>query len=345
MRVRNHLIVATLILGLVSSRARADQSGDGSATEAAERFDRGIQFFEEGNNAAALAEFQFANQLVPNAPTRLNIGLVYAAMGRPIEALDTLSPLVLPGSGLNPEQIERAKAAITQQTSRIGRIVVTSSVVGTRVQLDGLPVGVSPLPGPLRVGPGAHIVRAEADGWHSGEREAVVASSATITMHFELLPLTPEAPVPSVRTVEVVRNASSPGVDQRTWGWVSIAAGVLIAGASAGWLVANSHNKADAARAVDGVRTQRIQDTGICDISGGALASDCNAALAKADNDYSAAKSHDVFGFVGLGVGAAAIGLGVVLLLTVAGTDADRVTHSLWLRPMGRRGAVIALRF
>ena len=54
--------------------------------EARSRFDGGLALFEEGNNAAALAEFQRAYDLIPNPVVLFNIGLVYAAMDRPAEA-------------------------------------------------------------------------------------------------------------------------------------------------------------------------------------------------------------------------------------------------------------------
>src|SRR5207302_42921 len=59
--------------------------------EARERFDTGLHLFEKGENAGALAEFKRAYQLIPNPVVLYNMGLVYAAMNRPVDALDALT--------------------------------------------------------------------------------------------------------------------------------------------------------------------------------------------------------------------------------------------------------------
>src|SRR5262245_13784997 len=71
--------------------------------EAAERFDRGLTLFNEGDNTGALSEFKRAYELVPNQAVLLNIGLTYAAMRRPVEAVDALDEVLK-----NPSALSRA---------------------------------------------------------------------------------------------------------------------------------------------------------------------------------------------------------------------------------------------
>ena len=67
-----------------------------------------MQLFNEGDNAGALAEFKQTYALMPNPIVLFNIGLVYAAMSRPVDAVDALSPVV-DSATLSPEQRERAQ--------------------------------------------------------------------------------------------------------------------------------------------------------------------------------------------------------------------------------------------
>src|SRR4051812_20384545 len=105
-RLRNGVTVAIVLATFAGtahaelpSESRADPTPvdptpvDSRKTEAADRFDRGLALFDDGNNAAALAEFLAAYELVKNPVVRLNVGLVYAAMGRSVEAVDVLTEL------------------------------------------------------------------------------------------------------------------------------------------------------------------------------------------------------------------------------------------------------------
>jgi tetratricopeptide (TPR) repeat protein len=67
---------------------------DSARNEARERFSRGLNLFENGDNGGALAEFKRANELIPNRLVLFNIGLVYAAMDRPLEAAGTLEKVI-----------------------------------------------------------------------------------------------------------------------------------------------------------------------------------------------------------------------------------------------------------
>ena len=85
------VLLALVIVQLVPGARTVMATDDAQArAEARERFDRGLRLFEEGDNGGALAEFKRAHELVPNPLVLFNIGLVYAALGRPVEATDAL---------------------------------------------------------------------------------------------------------------------------------------------------------------------------------------------------------------------------------------------------------------
>src|SRR5262245_50325989 len=99
-------LAASLALLLLPSLARAE--GDAAKAEARQRFDRGLGLFNDGDNAGALAEFKRAYELIPNKLVLFNIGAVYAAMSRPVEAVDALEKLVADPGGVDAQRLGQA---------------------------------------------------------------------------------------------------------------------------------------------------------------------------------------------------------------------------------------------
>src|SRR5258708_27144186 len=102
----------------LAPHAASAQSGDTAPearTEAAERFDRGLRLFNRGDTASALAEFRRAYALIPNVLVLYNIGLVYAQMGRPVEASDALEQVLASPGALSPERLATARRSHDEQ--------------------------------------------------------------------------------------------------------------------------------------------------------------------------------------------------------------------------------------
>lgn len=159
---------------------------DAVKAQAAQRFDRGLSLFNEGDNAGALAEFKQTYALMPNTVVLYNIGLVYAAMMRPVDAVDALTNVV-DAQALSPEQRERAQKTLADQRARIGRIAVTTLPEGARIDVDGVEVARTPLNGPLRVAEGNHVIGAVAEGYSPARKEILVAGNADASVSFELV--------------------------------------------------------------------------------------------------------------------------------------------------------------
>ena len=160
---------------------------DARKAEAAHRFDRGLQLFEAGDNAGALAEFKRTYELFPNFVVLCNIGLVYAAMGRPVDAVDALEPAI-DSNQLPAKQLERAKQTLADQKARVGRLIVTTNPEGARVEVDNVEVARTPLTGPIRVAEGSHIIGAVAEGYAPARKEVVIAGNSDASLALELVP-------------------------------------------------------------------------------------------------------------------------------------------------------------
>lgn len=168
-------------------RAEGAAPADAKKAEAAQRFDRGLQLFDDGDNSGALAEFKRTYELFPNPMVLYNIGLVYAAMGRPVNAVEALEPAIA-GGGLPPKQLERAQTTLADQKARIGRLTVTTVPDGARIEVDNVEVAKTPLTAPLRIAEGSHIIGAVAEGFTPQRKEVVVAGNADANLRLELVP-------------------------------------------------------------------------------------------------------------------------------------------------------------
>src|ERR1041385_5860119 len=179
-------LVGALVLSHVHVAAAAD-APDPKKTEAAQRFDRGLQLFDDGDTAGALAEFKRTYELVPNPVVLFNIGLVYAAMGRPVDAEDALDKVLQTPEKLSTAQRERATRTLNDQKARIGRLTVTTIPDGARIDIDNVEVARTPLTAPLRISEGSHVVGAVSEGYAPDRKEVVVAGNADATVHFDLV--------------------------------------------------------------------------------------------------------------------------------------------------------------
>jgi hypothetical protein len=161
---------------------------EAAKAEARERFDRGLGLYEKGENAAALAEFKRAYELIPNAVVLYNMGLVYAAMNRPVEAADALERyLSQAGDKASPEQRRKATRVRDEQAARVARVLVVTDHPAI-VQIDGVEAGRTPMAEPLRLSSGAHTVAALAPGYQPTRRELTLAGQVTETVTLALLP-------------------------------------------------------------------------------------------------------------------------------------------------------------
>ncbi len=170
------------------SKGSAPSPMDASAkAEAARRFDRALKLFESGDNAGALAEFKRIYDIMPEPVVLYNIGLVYAALARPVDAVDALEPLVT-GGKLQPAQLERARVTLEDQKARIGRVAVSTKPVDARIEVDNIEVAKTPLSAPIRVSEGTHIIGAVAEGYAPARKEILVAGNSDASLTFELIP-------------------------------------------------------------------------------------------------------------------------------------------------------------
>jgi hypothetical protein len=176
-----------LVLAGGRAAAQAPALSPAARQEAAERFDRGLRLFNQGENAGALVEFKRTYELTGEPSTLFNIGLVYAELKRPVEAVDALDMLLKSSAKLGPEQRQKAEKVRAEQQSFVSFLNVSTNVQAM-IELDGVEAAHTPLNGPLRVAAGHHVMGAIAAGYAPLRKTIDIAGGETQKLSFELVP-------------------------------------------------------------------------------------------------------------------------------------------------------------
>ncbi len=198
------LCVGTLAC-LLSFPPPALAQGDNSRALARERFDRGVQLFNEGDNSGALAEFKRAYEILPNPAVLFNVGLVYAALNRPVESLDALDRLLANPGSLDADKLGRARHARQEQLRRVGQLAISSNVPAA-IEIDGIAVGKTPLAKPLSLAVGTHVVALLAPGYLPVRKEIVLAGETHAEVRMDLIPT-------ELKVAHLVVHTALPGVE------------------------------------------------------------------------------------------------------------------------------------
>jgi hypothetical protein len=201
------LLSVTLVCASASGQPApgAPVVSDAVRTEARDRFDRGLRLFNDGDNAGALAEFKRAHDLIPNPLVLYNIGLVYAAMGRPVEAVEALDKVLATPGAVAPDRAERARQTRDDQAARIAKVSVVTNVPA-EIEIDNVVAGHAPMTAPLRVAGGLHVVGAVASGYAPVRKEVTVAGGTAAEVKLDLVEM-------QGRVAHVTIKTHLPGAD------------------------------------------------------------------------------------------------------------------------------------
>jgi hypothetical protein len=207
----NSRVICGLVLSIAflacAAQAAAAEPDVKAVRETKERYARGLHLFENGDNAGALAEFEHARELVPSRLLLYRIALVYVAMDKPVDALESLDELLTDPGSLKPEYLAQAKAAKEEQQRRIGELDIKVNVPAA-IEIDGAQAGDAPLAAPLPVAAGEHIVAVVAPGHIPSRQSVTVAAKGRAELAFELQPT-------EAKLAHVTVHSALPGVEVR----------------------------------------------------------------------------------------------------------------------------------
>lgn len=187
-----------------------------------------------------------------------------------------------------------------------GELTLSLSEPNSVVLVDGEP---RLDPRGIRLPSGRHTLRVQRAGFFDVVRDVVVLPGSSRVVDVTLLP-----------TPEYLGDYVGRARAQRTWSYIAFGAGAAVTAGSAAFLIWNHAEKQDAERAFDAY-TSEINATG-----GECRTPECDDILNILVDDLDAKRDRDVYGWVGVGIGAAAIGAGV--LLYTLGDDPARYDPS-----------------
>lgn len=160
----------------------------------------------------------------------------------------------------------------------------------------------------IRLPLGRHRLKVHRAGFYELDREVEVAGDVS-AVEIELFP-----------TSEYLAQYVADAEAQRTWSWVALGSGATLVGLGAGWLIYNAPRKEDAEQSFSEIR--REIETSLDRTCSG---SQCDE-LERRKVRLQEAQDRDVYGWIGVGVGVAAVTTGVVL--RVWGEDPDKYEPS-----------------
>ncbi len=269
----------------------------GPEAPADRRYQRGIKLFEEGRFALAAQEFRVALELLPGSARLVyNLARSLESAGQLERAIETyqLYLRLAPKAG-DRADVEGFVRALGKELERQrGAVLVSTEPEGAEVFVDeDGSAGRAPLS--LRLAPGRHVLRLEAEGHRSEVREVQVEAGGSSAVSVTLAPVPAPDPEPEVVAV------ADPGMSARDLaGWSLLGAGVAL-GAVGGVFYAVSAETAEEGDA-EGIARSR------------------HTAL---ESDFS---TQQALAWTGFGLGAALLATGTTLLLLPA-------DETLTLRP------------
>jgi hypothetical protein len=167
---------------------KAAPAGANVEEDAAVRFKQGLKLFDDGDYTLALVEFERAYQLAPNYRALYNIALVNAQLGRYAAAKRALEQYLRDGgAAVAPERQAQVRSRLAELKLRTATLDVSTNVPGAEILLDGKPLEVSPLHGPVLIDAGEHTLRTSAEGYEPLLRTLTLAGADAAVVHFDLV--------------------------------------------------------------------------------------------------------------------------------------------------------------
>jgi tetratricopeptide (TPR) repeat protein len=343
----------SFLIALAAPGGRFALAAEGDPKGAArEHFQKGLAAFADQRFAEAAEEFDAAYKLSPAFKLLYNVGLVDVALGRSVEAVDAFDRYLKQGASAIPADRRReVSEEIEKQLGRIGTVSIRTFPEAAEIRIDGVRIGQTPLPKPVRVNAGRHTVEAILAGHSTQTREIAISGNAENAIEMTLeavaapapsgpaIPVEPTLPAPPppasppvVEKVIIETPAPPSGVSEKAQvereapspqsaptssiGWQRIAGIVVIAGG----LVTATYGGIEAYHG-----SNQTKD------ASNRLANATTDAQYDADlPDFNAGKSLNQRGWIIAGVGAAVFVGGIVLVAT-APKESSIVSLAPWV--------------
>lgn len=198
-----HILLVVAAVGLCPVRPAA--AGDTAKEKAKIHFDRAIKFFEKGEYADALIDFEASFQYRPHWAIKYNIAACHYYLKHDIEALKLLSEFLAEGGDeIKLEQKEQALKFMNELKGKVGTLALIGVEAPTTVAIDGEEPLTVKADREIYIKKGKHKVKIAQGGktivsktisFIPGEKIEVIAKVVTVP--------TPPPPKPGEKETEV----------------------------------------------------------------------------------------------------------------------------------------------
>jgi tetratricopeptide (TPR) repeat protein len=172
-----------LLLGL-SVPALADED---PRKAAGAHYQKGLELANRAEYRAALDEFNAAYAASPNYAVLYNIGQAEVAIGRPRQAIESLTKYLRDGGEQVPaNRRQQVELQLKELKGAFAYLNVTTKPDGALVNVDGSNLATTPLAEPLRLSPGSHIVAVSRAGFSTETLMVGIAEGQQQTLNLEL---------------------------------------------------------------------------------------------------------------------------------------------------------------
>lgn len=259
-------------------------------------FNSAMALLDKGDWPAACAKLQASQELDPAVSTLVKLAQCKEHEGKLAEAWYLLQEAYKLNRAKEDQQAKRRQeleaytskllAEIEPRVPKL-RVVISNAPDGMKVSRDGAEIPLSTLGQSLPANPGAHSILVEARGFVTARRSFTLAEGQALDVSIDLQRETARpVPAPAYTTVDTPIAEASHGASRRTIGFVLGGVGV------AGLLTAG---------VLGGVTLAKV----------GAAAPDESGNDARA-----AARSTQTAAFIASGVGVAALGTGIIVIVS-----------------------------
>jgi hypothetical protein len=221
------LALATL-LQAISARS---QNGDELAA-ARKLFGQAVADEDEGRYDTALEKFQRVEAVKDTANVRYRIATCLENLGRRAEALSNYEEAVRLAEGdKTAAEAARASAARIEQLDRVvPRLTVVlppDAPPDTEVRVDDLPLGADALRNPMPLDPGHHTIAANALGRAPYRTGVTLPEGGAVTITVALQPLVPPTPADAAAPPDASATVPEPPPPPASTGSSPLAIGML----------------------------------------------------------------------------------------------------------------------
>ncbi|HEU5074968.1 MAG TPA: PEGA domain-containing protein [Polyangiaceae bacterium] len=274
-RLKATLLAAFLLVSHAHAAEPSEAELQQRREDAAQRYEQGVQAYQEGRHKDAIDLFLEADALAPSSALSFNIARAYEKIKDSSNALRWYRDYLR----REPQADDRAAVSAliddyekVLEAKGLQQLTVLSEPETATVRVDGRPVGVTPWTGD--VPPGTHTVSLSLRGYADVERQIALAADSAQDVAFRLQPATEAPPTPApvpgappasgaaaspVAPSDAANTAEAPGVGVLTY--VVLGAGVATLGAAGAFELMRSSAEEDAKNAKTQIEKSDALDT------------------------------------------------------------------------------------